>query len=116
MGPNQLAMVALYREGAEGHGKPAHIIMRRFIGGYNPENLHCDNKRKHPADKNMDVCVKGSTDLNEENEQIDGEEGDARAHRGFLRGDMLVLGYTYDPKVSSTEHCVIAFLVRLPIR
>jgi len=34
MGSQKLAMVLLYREGPEGHGAAAHIMMRRFIGGY----------------------------------------------------------------------------------
>ena len=101
-GDSQLAMALLYREGDEGHGKPAHIIMRRFIGGYGAENLECTN-RKHPVTK-LPVCAEGSVDLNADNVPEwntalnEYEADDARAHRGFLRGDLLVLGYTYTPK------------------
>jgi len=96
-GETNLAMVLLYREGEEGHGHPAHIIMRRFIGGYEPNNLECTKFRKDPLKK--DVCVEGSNDLNEDNIPDPlGEGDDARAHRGFLRGDFLVVGYTYTPK------------------
>ena len=93
-GTANLAMVLLYREGEEGHGHPAHIIMRRFIGGYTPNDLECTKTHKHPNTK-VDVCVEGSQDLNEDNTpQPDGVDN-ARAHRGFLRGDFLVVGYTY---------------------
>ena len=94
-GKGAVAIVALYREGEEGHGHPAHIIMRRFVGGYGPENLECQNYRKDP--KGNKVCVSGSVDLNAENVK-EGDDDDARAHRGFIRDDVLVLGYTYTPK------------------
>lgn len=43
--------------------------------------------------------MEGSFDLNEDNTpDADVEFDDARAHRGFLRSDMLVVGYTYTPK------------------
>jgi len=102
-GESQLAMALLYREGKEGHGKPAHIVMRRFIGGYGADRLACTKYRKHPITK-LDVCVEGSVDLNADNDPEwnatlnEYEADDARAHRGFLRGDLLVLGYTYTPK------------------
>jgi hypothetical protein len=93
-GVERLAMVLLYREGEEGHGHPAHIIMRRFIGGYMPGNLECTKTRNHPDTKKA-VCVEGSKDLNEDNIPQPDSLDDARAHRGFLRGDFLVVGYTY---------------------
>lgn len=98
MGDEQLAMALLYREGDEGHGHPAHIIMRRFTGGYTTEHLECTKTRKHPYTKE-DVCVEGSIDVNEDNTpDPDAEYDNARAHRGFLRGDFLVVGYTYTDK------------------
>lgn len=89
----QTAMVAIWREGPEGHGKPAHIMMRRFIGGYAPEDLECQQYRKTGNGVNM--CTKGAVDVNAEQNPLVGYEDDARAHRGFLRGDFLVLGYTW---------------------
>ena len=95
MGKEKLAMVLLYREGAEGHGSPAHIMMRRFIGGYTADHMECKQRKMHPKTK-QNWCVKGSVDLNEDDTpDPEGEGDDARAHRGFLRGDMLVVGYTY---------------------
>ena len=94
-GKEEVSMVFLYREGAEGHGHPANIIMRRFVGGYGPEHLECTSRKKHPETKE-DICVAGSTNLNEDNRTPEPEgQADARAHRGFLRGDNLVVGYTY---------------------
>jgi hypothetical protein len=98
MGKQQISMVVLFRQGKGGHGKPAHIMMRRFKGGYGPENLECDQWRSPPGDSRKRVCMKGLTDLNAENIPDEGEEDDARAHRGFVRGDFLVLGYTYTSK------------------
>ena len=41
--------------------------------------------------------MEGSTDLNEDNTLNLANMDNARAHRGFLRGDFLVVGYTYTP-------------------
>lgn len=51
--------------------------MRRFVNGFTAGDL-----------------VDGAKDLMDEHMKV-GEEDDARAHRGFLRGDALVIGYTY---------------------
>lgn len=110
-GSSGLAMVLLYREGDEGHGHPAHIIMRRFINGYEPENLECQNRYQDPKTKES-TCVKGSTDVTEDNIPEPGYPDDARSHRGFLRGDVLVVGYTYTTQWGRSKPDDYDFFVR----
>jgi hypothetical protein len=104
-------MVALYREGNEGHGKPAHVLMRRFIGGYEPDKLECNGTRQESG-SGLTMCVKGPVDLNAGNTSDPGGEDDSRAHRGFLSGDFLVVGYTYTPKWGRGEAHRYDFFIR----
>ena len=97
-GPSQLAMALVYREGHDGHGHPAHLIMRRFIGGYEPDNMECQISKKVPATLEK-FCVHGATNVTADHIPVNETDmADARAHRGVLRGDFLVVGYTYTDK------------------
>jgi hypothetical protein len=156
-------LVALWREGAEGKGRPADIMMRRFVGGYAPENLVCDQtlrgasgarvaagERRMPdqADTGKGdeaVCISGVYNLSSPHygrlvwpdplDPLDGDgdgetDGgqipkvidwtyhahnllddaeanpydDARAHRGILRGDFLVIGYSWTPNWAAARN------------
>ena len=97
MGEEGFAAYLMWREGREGHGQPAHVMGRRLLGGHLPGNLECTESREVSTDQGpKSVCIKGVEDLNEK--QLPAEEGDltdARAHRGFLRGDFLAVLYTF---------------------
>ena len=111
-------MVMVYKEGEEGHGRPSDIMMRRFeVSETNPsyENPYRIENLK-PGWQNLStVTVLESMDTNSENpdrikvlkweqtlenlserSSVNPHE-DARAHRGALRGDFLVFGYTWTP-------------------
>lgn len=133
MGASKTILVALYKEGAEGKGRPSDIMMRRMVvtGSGNPYDFKyftCDETRVTDCGKT--VCVKGAQnissatpteiwlnpeaepDSNGDNTKVVRWEhresnlsdtsstnpyDDARAHRGALRGDFLVVGYTWTP-------------------
>lgn len=98
VGSGGTAAVLLYREGEKEHGAPAHVMMRRLIDGYAPSAMECKQFRYHPV-TGANVCVKGGEDLNADQQPFeDGALTDARAHRGFIKGDFLVLAYTFTDK------------------
>jgi hypothetical protein len=162
-GESGTTLVAIWREGAEGKGRQADIMMRRFAGGYAPENLVCDQtlsmasggkvkagKAKgasaaKAAQTGEETCIRGVANLSSPRytetvlpDPVDpiGEDGDpdpdggvipkvvdwtyhvhnllddpeanpyddARAHRGILRGDFLVVGYTWTPNWAAARN------------
>lgn len=96
MGEHDLAAYLIWREGPEGHGQPAHIMGRRLLGGHLPRDLECKGIRDTEFGK---ICTGGVEDLNADQlPEVEGDLTDARAHRGFLRGDFLAILYTFTTK------------------
>jgi len=158
VGPSGTVLAAIWREGDEGKGRPADIMMRRAQGGYAPENFVCDATRKVSVkfqdgklpkggvpSKERDVCVAGVQNLsspqyqklewpdavnaddmdddplseggripkvtnwtyhahNLADDPDDNPYDDARAHRGILRGDMLIAMYTWTPNWAAARN------------
>lgn len=100
MGSEGLAAYFLWREGPEGHGQPAHIMGRRMLGGHSPAHLECTALRwVNTKSGYQEFCAKGVEDLNAGQwPEADGDLTDARAHRGFVRGDFLAILYTFTTK------------------
>lgn len=150
MGESKTILVALYKEGAEGKGRPSDIMMRRMVvsspgNPYAFGNFTCEETRV--TDCGKEVCVKAAQNMssatpteiwlnpeaepdsngdntkvvrwaqNEENlaeKSSTNPYDDARAHRGALRGDFLVVGYTWTPNwaASRNGHDKYDFYVR----
>jgi len=140
MGESKTILVALYKEGAEGKGRPSDIMMRRMVvsnpgNPYEFKNFVCEDTRVTDCGKT--ICVKGAQNvsspsvvetwlnpyaepdsngdntkvvrwLHTENDLNDKSSAnpydDARAHRGALRGDFLVIGYTWTPNWAASRN------------
>lgn len=123
MGPSRTIMVLLYKEGMEGKGRPSDIMMRRVF--VPPTDKSTDNPYRFsnflPDVQNVSTVTptevtessgdpisddpwgavkvvrwrQTEADLNHRSGVNPYE--DARAHRGDINGDFLVIGYTYTP-------------------
>lgn len=116
----QTALVFLYRQGNFTHGGPADIMVRRAVGGLGPEHLVpaidpvlCRSSRSVGTDPLVELAASpnhlpalnfsGSADyLEGTGTAPDAASGDnpyenALAHRGIMRGDFIMLGYSYTP-------------------
>lgn len=131
-GASGTVLMAIWKEGAEGKGRPSDILMRRFVNGYSPANLVCDNlndKLTDAAAQRVSVCypVNLSTaqpqDIDTATEGgtpkvlswkwdtknlLEGSEvnpyEDARAHRGIMKGDFVGFGYTWTPNWAAARN------------
>ena len=109
-------IVFLYRQGERDEGGPADIVMRRAVGGVAPDRVrpalpfNCvieptlqtiigmdAQYRQNPAPNLSSVLGVGA---DSEANPIE----DAMAHRGVLRGDSLVIGYTYTPDQAKARY------------
>jgi hypothetical protein len=113
-GSSKTVLVALYRQGAEGSGKPADIFMRRAVapGSGNPyafgnfvpgaQNLSSVEPTElwqdpFDADKPVKMLRWGWSEANLADSSAENPYTDARAHRGALNGDDLIIAYTWTP-------------------
>ncbi|ETA79913.1 choice-of-anchor O protein [Youngiibacter fragilis] len=114
-------MVVLYKMGAEGKGRPSDIMMQRWevskLDTGNPYDIkYLSKKIQNISSVTPEILV--PTD-NEENlkmlkwKQTEGnlndktglyDNDDARAHRGFLKGDLLIVGYTWTPNWTAARN------------
>ena len=135
-------LIVLYKEGEEGAGRPSDIMARRCViprdsdgdpVGGNPWS----SKNFLPGAQNLSTVIPGTPWVNpdrDENAKGDGikvcdwtqpEEclswksgvnpyEDARAHRGAIRGDFVILGYSYTPNwaASRNAHDKYDFYIR----
>ncbi|MCH5372545.1 MAG: choice-of-anchor O protein [Planctomycetes bacterium] len=124
-------LIVLYKEGQEGQGRPSDIMARRFVvkkpdgtikGGnpWSPANVL-------PGAQNVSTVVPGLTWVNPERDPDAKGDGvkvcdwtqpeealgyksgenpyeDARAHRGAIRGDFVVMGYSYTPNWAAARN------------
>ena len=123
MGETRTIMVILYKEGEEGQGRPSDIMMRRVVVPVSDKKT--DNPYRFdnfmPEIQNVstvtptEVTASTGDPISDDPwgavkvvrwQQTEADLGnrsaanpyeDARAHRGDLNGDFLVIGYTYTP-------------------
>lgn len=142
-GASNAVLLALYKEGQEGKGRPSDIMMRRVVSDtpgnpYAPANMVCSEWEL--ADNGLTVCVDGTQNMSTVNPTvITDSQGDptsddpwgavkvveweqtleldlfanaswvnpyedARAHRGAIRGDFVVMGYSYTPNWAAARN------------
>jgi hypothetical protein len=114
-----LVLVALYRQGEEGGGKPADIFMRRMVLGQdsdtsNPNPYRFGNftqgaqnlssvtptvlwTNPYDTDAPEKMLRWGWSPANLNDKSAANPHTDARAHRGALSGDELIIGYIWTP-------------------
>jgi len=128
-GDSKTVLVALYREGEEGRGKPADVFMRRMVSltSGNPYAF----KNFLPGANNLSSVTPTITfdewfdeekpikmlrwtwsDDNLADSSAKNPFSDARAHRGALNGDDLLIGYTWTPNWGRKANGKYDFYVR----
>ena len=122
---NKTLMVVLYKEGEEGQGRPSDIMMRRWAlpsgdtgNPYRPANLvkgfrnvstmtptvTAEPSGEDANDERLKVLQWAQTEGNLMDRSGVNPHEDARAHRGVLRGDFLLIGYTYTPNWAASRN------------
>ncbi|MCD6654285.1 MAG: choice-of-anchor O protein [Sulfurovum sp.] len=109
---NDTVLVALYKEGMEGQGRPSDIMLKTFTGGYaiskanpainissvTPTELNITEGDSNSTDEdNLKVVAWDCNESNLQDDSFTNPYDDARAHRGVIRGDFIAIGYTYTP-------------------
>lgn len=117
-------MVALYKMGENGKGRPSDIIMQRWeassgdtgnpydikylvdevqnISSVTPVEMYdFINDSGDPQEK-MLTWVQTEDNLDDATSDYDND--DARAHRGFIRGDFLAVAYTWTPNWTAARN------------
>jgi hypothetical protein len=129
MGDSGTVLVALYRQGEEGSGKPADIFMRRLVapakgnpyafsgflkGAQNVSSVEPKRLWQNPLDPDSPVkMLRWSwSPANLEDSSAQNPYTDARAHRGALNGDDLIIGYTLTPNWGRKANDKYDFYVR----
>ena len=123
IGDSRTVMVLLYKEGEEGHGRPSDIMMQRVIvpttdttydNPYRFDNFTHEVQNVSTVTPTVTTASSGDplsddpwgavkvvrwqqTEADLGNRSGANPYEDARAHRGALVGDFLVIGYTYTP-------------------
>jgi len=100
-----IVLAAVYKEGMEGQGRPSDIMLARWKGGYAFSNLvdgriNISSVTPTVTDEEANttkVLEWEWTPANLADESGTNDLDDARAHRGQIRGDFLVIGYSYTP-------------------
>lgn len=100
-----IVLAAVYKEGMEGQGRPSDIMLARWKGGYSfsnvlPGRINISSVSPTVTDEEANTTKVLEWEWSVDN--LNDESGtnpldDARAHRGQIRGDFLVVGYSYTP-------------------
>jgi len=113
-GPSGTVLVALYRQGEEGSGKPADVFMRSAVslsggnpyafanlrpGAQNLSSVQPTELFQDPFDPEAPVKMLrwGWSAANLADSSAKNPYTDARAHRGALVGDELLIAYSWTP-------------------
>ncbi|MGB5391289.1 MAG: choice-of-anchor O protein, partial [Thermoanaerobaculia bacterium] len=129
MGPSKTVLVALYRQGEEGKGKPADIFMRRAVasqpgnpyafgnfvpGAQNVSSVEPTVEWPNPFDSDKPVKMLRWTwsPANLEDKSGTNPRIDAKAQRGALNGDELLIGYSWTPNWGRSANDKYDFYVR----
>ncbi len=134
-------LIVLYKEGEEGAGRPSDIMARRCVVKDADGNILTGNpwapKNLLPGAQNVSTMTPLETWINPERDETAKGEGvkvcrweqpesnlelksgenpyeDARAHRGQIRGDFVIMGYSYTPNwaASRNAHDKYDFYIR----
>ena len=120
-------MVVLYKEGQDGQGRQSDIMMRRFVvpGGLtgNPyrfsnlvdgvQNMSSVTSTETWTNPEAEPDAKGDqtkvvkweqTVGNLDDRSFTNPYDDARAHRGAIRGDFILMGYSWTPNWASARN------------
>jgi hypothetical protein len=128
-GSSGTVLVALYRHGEEGRGKPADIFMRRMVsltkgnpyafknfvpGAQNVSSVEPTVTFQDPFDdtKPIKMLRWGWSDANLADSSATNPFSDARAHRGALNGDDLLIGYSWTPNWGRKANDKYDFFIR----
>jgi hypothetical protein len=128
-GPSGTVLVAIYRQGEEGSGKPADIFMRRvkasatgnpyafanFVpGAQNLSSVESTVEFQDPFDPEKPVKMLrwAWTEDNLSDSSAKNPYTDARAHRGSLNGDELIIGYSWTPNWGRRANDKYDFYIR----
>jgi len=128
-GPSGTVAVVLYRQGEEGGGKPADIMMRlvkasptgnpyaygNFLpGAQNLSSVEATELWQDPFDPEAPVKMLrwGWSHANLADSSAQNPYSDARAHRGALNGDELLIGYSWNPNWGRRGNDKYDFYVR----
>nr|WP_320014427.1 choice-of-anchor O protein [uncultured Desulfobacter sp.] len=134
-------LIVLYKQGEEGAGRPSDIMARRFVVKNTDGSIKTGNPwapgNLVPGVQNLSTVNPTLTWINPDRDENAKGEGvkvckwdqpeeclhyksgvnpyeDARAHRGAIRGDFVVLGYSYTPNwaASRNAHDKYDFYIR----
>ena len=128
-GPSGTVLVGLYRQGEEGGGKPADVFMRRVVasvsgnpyafgnflpGAQNLSSVEPTEWFQDPFDleKPLKMLRWAWTAENLTDASGTWPHLDARAHRGALNGDDLLIGYSWTPNWGRRANDKYDFYVR----
>lgn len=128
VGESRTVLVALFKMGEEGKGRPSDIFMRRWVvptgdkgNPYRTQNLEDIENIQNissvtpteiwvntdSSSKNRDSIKVLRWDQTEDNLHDPSWENpydDARAHRGFIRGDFLAIAYDWTPNWAAARN------------
>lgn len=113
--PTCPTIVAVYKQGIEGQGRPSDVMMRRALGGYEfskfkpgAQNVSSPNVLATQPTSNEDGNVKVTdwewTEASLVNESWVNPYDDARAQRGAIRGNTLLVGFTWTPNWAAARN------------
>jgi hypothetical protein len=128
-GASKTVLVALYRQGEEGSGKPADIFMRRikasptgnpytfdnFVpGAQNLSSVEPTEMWQNPLDltKPNKMLRWGWSPANLADSSAKNPYDDSKAHRGTLNGDDLIVGYAWTPNWGRRANDKYDFYIR----
>ena len=125
MGTSKTTLIVLYKQGEEGMGRPSDIMMRRneVNGKDNPyafkwfvdgaQNMSSVSSVETWVNPDRDEDAKGDgvkvvkwgqTEGNLADQSWTNPYDDARAHRGAIRGDFVVMGYSWTPNWAAARN------------
>ncbi|UFH58647.1 choice-of-anchor O protein [Sulfurovum mangrovi] len=103
-GASGVVLAAVYKQGMEGQGRPSDIMLARFKDGYafsnyvDTVNISSVTPTLTDEDYNTTKVLEWEwTPANLADASDTNPYDDTRAHRGIIRGDMLIVGYSYTP-------------------
>jgi hypothetical protein len=134
-GASKTVLIVLYKEGQEGKGRPSDIMARRCVANtagnpYKPDHfvsgvqnlstvtptVTWTNPDRDPDAKGdgVKVCRWTQPKVNLGLKSGANPYEDARAHRGQIRGDFVIMGYAYCPNwaASRNAHDKYDFYIR----
>jgi hypothetical protein len=128
-GGSKTVLVTLYREGEEGSGKPADVFMRRMVslaggnpyafgnflpGAQNLSSVEPTSTFQDPFDSEKPIKMVRWTwsHANLADSSARNPFSDARAHRGALNGDDLIIGYSWTPNWGRKANDKYDFYIR----